>query len=171
MDIQTDYQFADRINNKGFILVIIVSWIIAGTLDALAATFILAKGNWAGVFKYVASAVYGKAAFTGGTGIALQGLIMHYIIALTFTAFYFFIYPYTNFLHKSVALNAVVFGAFVFVVMNLGIVPITKIGFKGMSMVSVVVNLLILIVCIALPVTYMASKYYAKPPAYKNQLQ
>jgi hypothetical protein len=55
--------------------------------------------------------------------------------------------------------------------MNLGIVPITKIGFKGMSMVSVVVNLLILIVCIALPVTYMASKYYAKPPAYKNQLQ
>jgi hypothetical protein len=170
MDIQTDYQFADRINNKGFILVIIVSWLIAATLDALAATFILAKGNWAGVFKYVASAIYGKEAFTGGTGIALQGLLMHYIIALSFTAFYFFIYPYTNFLHKNMVLNSIIYGAFIFVVMNLGVVPITKIGFKSMGLVSIVVNLIILIFCIGLPITYMASKYYARPPAYKNQL-
>jgi hypothetical protein len=170
MDIQTHYQFAERVNSKGFILVIIVSWLIAGTLDALAATFILGKGHWAGVFKFVASALYGKDAFTGGTTIAIQGLIMHYIIALSFTLIYFFSYPYVNFLHKNVALNAVIYGIFVFLIMNFCVVPLSKIGWRGFQPVPALVNLIILIFCIALPITYIASKYYAKPAVYNGHL-
>lgn len=170
MDIQTHYQFAERVNNKGFILVVIVSWVIAGTLDALAATFILGKGNWAGVFKFVASAFYGKDAFTGGTTIAIQGLIMHYIIALSFTLFYFLAYPYLNFLHKNVALSSVIYGTFVFIVMTFCLVPLTRIGFRPFQLVPALVNLVILIICIALPITYVASKYYHKPNTYNGQL-
>lgn len=170
MDIQTHYQFAERISSKGFILVVIVSWLIAGTLDALAATFILGKGNWAGVFKFVASALYGKDAFTGGTTIAVQGLIMHYIIALSFTLIYFFSYPYISFLHKSATLNAVIYGTFVFIIMTFCVVPLSKIGWRPFQPVPALVNLIILIICIALPITYIASKYYAKPTVYENQL-
>jgi hypothetical protein len=170
MDIQTHYQFAERINSKGFILVVIVSWLIAGTLDALAATFILGKGNWAGVFKFVASGLYGKDAFTGGNAIAIQGLIMHYIIALSFTLVYFFSYPYLGFLHKNVVLSSIIYGVFVFVVMTFCVVPLSKIGFRSFQPVPALINLIILMLCISLPITYIASKYYAKPTVYNNQM-
>lgn len=170
MEIHTDYHTLTKATHKGFKLVILVTWLLAGTMDALAATFILAGGNGAGVFKYVASSFYGKAAFNGGSDMVLQGLVIHYLIALAFTLFYFYLYPRFAFLKRSIIISSILYGLFVWVVMNLFAVPLTRIGWRGMHAVPAILNAAILIFCIALPITLIASKYYTtKPISYKNQ--
>ncbi|NCD72291.1 hypothetical protein [Mucilaginibacter agri] len=169
MEIRTNYHTLNKTTDKGFILVIFVTWLLAGTMDALAATFILAGGNGAGVFKFVASSLYGKAAFSGGSDMVLQGLIIHYLIALVFTRFYFYLYPRLAFLKRSVVINCILYGLFVWSVMNLIAVPLTRIGWRGIHAQPAIVNAVILIFCIALPITLMASKYYnTKPISSKN---
>ena len=69
---------------------ILKTGLIAGTLDILAAIVILAKMNAVGVLQYVASGVFGKEAFSGGTTMAIAGLIFHYIIAFSLLSFHMF---------------------------------------------------------------------------------
>ena len=70
---------------------IIKAGLIAGSLDIIAAflNFYFKTGkNPTIVLKYTASAIFGKDAVTGGNGMALTGLLLHYIIAFIFTIFF-----------------------------------------------------------------------------------
>lgn len=62
---------------------ILIAGLIAGTLDILAAIYLLAGGNAAGVLKYIAAGAFGQAALAGGTEMIVFGLLFHYIIALS----------------------------------------------------------------------------------------
>src|ERR1700756_1780609 len=87
---------------------IILSWFVAGSLDALAAIFILSHGNAPAVFRFISSGIYGSKAFTGGTGMVELGVALHYFIAFSFTIFYFAIFRYLPILQKNVFLSAVI---------------------------------------------------------------
>lgn len=136
-------------NNKT-ILTILLAGLIAGTADALAAIFILAAGNAAGVFKYIASALYGKQAFTGGADMIIIGIICHYIIAFTFVTFYYFIYPHVSLLRYNKYLSAFLYGIFTWLVMNLIVVPMTKIH-QVFTWHNALLNAVILMFTIGLP--------------------
>ena len=74
---------------------ILLSGLLVGTLDILAACtdFYIARGkNPVAVLNYVASGIIGKTAFSGGSGVALLGLLCHFIIAFSFTGFFFWLY-------------------------------------------------------------------------------
>jgi hypothetical protein len=95
-------------NTKALILTILLASLIAGTLDGLAAVFILAKGKAAMVFKYIASAVYGKQAFAGGSEMIWTGVALHYLIAALFTVLFFILYDLVPVLRKRLFLVAVI---------------------------------------------------------------
>lgn len=147
---------------------ILVTGLIAGTLDILAAIFILAGGNAGGVFRYIASGVFGKSAFDGGGEMAVYGLLIHYIIAISWAALFFLIYPKLLFLKRSKWLNAIVYGAFVWAIMNLVVLPFTQIAPRIMTASDIVINIVILMVCIGLPVSILAERYYSRQQETRN---
>jgi hypothetical protein len=144
--------------NSNMLITMLIAWLTAGTLDGLAALFILAKGNVV-VFKYVASAVFGPSAFNGGIGMVLAGVAFHYVVAAGVTAFYFVIYKYLPAIKANKALMTILYGLFVWFVMNIVVVKLTNAHPSPMSLQRAAKNIVILIFCIALPIVLMRDSY------------
>lgn len=141
--------------------IILRAGLLAGTLDVLAAIFLLAKGNAVGTLKFIASGVFGKAAFSGGYGMVALGAVFHYFIATSFAAGYFWAYPHLPFLQKNRWLSGVLYGVFVWTVMNLVVVPMSKAPQSSLAWDSALKNMAILVVCIGLPIAWLADQFYA----------
>jgi hypothetical protein len=145
---------------------ILQAGLIAGTLDILSA-FILyyvrsGKSNFLVIFKFIASGIFGKAAGEGGTAMILVGLILHYAIAFAFTVLFFWLYPKMNVLSKNRLVTAIAYGLFVWCVMNLVVVPLSNTVHRPFNVTNAMINMGILIVCIGLPLSFIANAYYKK---------
>jgi hypothetical protein len=144
-----------------FTAALLITILIAGSADILAAILILAKGHAEAVLRYIASAAFGKAAQTGA-GIIWAGLFFHYLIAASFVTLYFIIYSYIPVLKKNLVLTTILYGLFVWAVMNLVVLPLTHLHIGPFNPVSALVNAVILIICIALPTVWMRNFYEGK---------
>lgn len=145
---------------------IFLSGLIAGTLDILAAVIIYAvvleKTTAIKILQSIASGVFKKEAYTGGTQMAWYGLGFHYLIAFIFAWFYFIIYSYLPFLKKNVILSGILYGILVWIIMNLIVLPIVfpLLPEKHFDF-PLLLSILILIVCIGLPISSITRKYYS----------
>lgn len=142
-----------------------IAWVglLAGSLDILSAfvqAYLARKTSPVVVLQFVASGAVGKAAFTGGWLMPLLGLLFHFIIAYSFTAFFFLIYPYLKFLWKNIIVSAVVYGIFIYVVMDLLVLRFTKIPPIAFHWDKALIATAILMVAIGLPVSFFARKFY-----------
>jgi uncharacterized membrane protein YagU involved in acid resistance len=92
----------------------------------------------------------------------LLGLVFHFFIATSFAAFYFMIYPKIKFLATQKLIAGLVYGIFVWIIMNLVIVPITLIPHKPLEFYFVLRNVIILMLMVGLPISLLAHRYYSK---------
>ena len=137
--------------------------LIAGTLDAAGAIILfLAKGgqNPLRIFQYIASAVFGKKAYSPGLEFAWWGILFHFIIAYAFTCLFFFLYPRIKILAKNTAVAGILYGIFIWLVMNLIIVPLTNARKFPFDIGQALLGVVILILAIGLPVAFMARRFY-----------
>jgi uncharacterized membrane protein YagU involved in acid resistance len=144
---------------------IIKAGLIVGTLDIVAAFiqfFIQTKNNPLIILKYIASGILGKEAFSGGGLVILLGLILHYIIAFSFTILFFWLFTKIKILSRSKIITGILYGIFIWVVMNLIVVPLSNIPARPFDIVNAIINAVILIVCIGIPLSFMANKFYRK---------
>ena len=147
---------------------IFLSGLIAGTLDILAALIIydliLKKTTSVKILQSIASGIFKKEAYLGGSQMALYGLLLHYFIALTFAWFYFTIYPYFNFLKKNTVLSGILYGIFVWIIMNLVVLPTVfpSLPEKHLDF-PLILSMLILIFCIGIPIALITKKHYSYP--------
>jgi hypothetical protein len=151
-------------NTQNAFTFILLTGLLAGTLDGLSACawFMIKGGKDPGIiFRYIASAAIGPSARTGGVGTTLLGIFFHYFNAFAFTIFYFFLYSKLPLLAKNKIVSAVLYGIFVWVVMNLAVVPLSHIGKFPSKPGPAVIELLILIVMIGLPVAWRTDNYYS----------
>jgi uncharacterized membrane protein YagU involved in acid resistance len=139
---------------------ILIAGLLAGTMDILAAIFILAKGNALGVLKYVASGALGKAALEGDNTMALWGLFFHFLIAMIWAKVYFLAYPYLPFLKNNIFINAIIYGLVVWCIMNLIVVPLSQIPPRPFNWENALKNMAILCFCIGFPIAWLADKYF-----------
>ena len=136
---------------------------MAGTLDISAAIvhyLIKTRKNPVTILNYIASGLFGKAAFTDNKWMPAIGLTLHYCIAIIFTAFFFLIYPKMKFLSVNIVVSGLVYGIFVWIIMNLIVVPLSGISRFPSSVLQSVISALILMFAIGLPVAIMAYRYY-----------
>ena len=145
---------------------IFLSGLIAGTLDILAALIIydliLQKTPSIKILQSIASGIFKKEAYSGGSQMALYGLLLHYFIALTFAFFYFTIYPYFNFLKKNTLLSGILYGIFVWIIMNLLVLPTVFPALPEKHLVlPLILSMLILIFCIGIPIAFITRKHYS----------
>lgn len=146
---------------SGLIKQILLAGLVAGLLDITAAIVILAKGNAAGTFKFIASGAFGNAAFEGGAGMVAWGVFFHFFIAMSWASLYFLIYPKLSYLSKNKWLNGVLYGLLVWVVMNRLVLPLTQAPQAEFVWASALRGMAILMVCIGLPIAWLADRYYA----------
>lgn len=145
---------------------IFLAGLIAGTLDILAAIFFYAilfqKTTAIKILQSIASAVFKKEAYTGGSQMVWLGLGLHFLIALIFAWFYFTIYPYLEFLKKNVLFSGFAYGIFVWIVMNFIVLPIVfpVLPAKHLDF-PLLLSILILIFFIGLPIAFITRKYYS----------
>ena len=154
------------VNSKpGLVKNILFAWLLAGTLDILAAFawFILAGGkDPSRVLVFIASGYFGKAAFAGGEEMIIAGLIFHYLVAFCFTVLFFFLYPSSVWFRKNILVTAILFGGFTWLVMNLLVIPFSKISSASFHLASVCIGISILIFLFAFPMLIIIRKYYRR---------
>lgn len=142
---------------------IILTWLLAGTLDAMAASiqFYLVTGkDPRKVWKFVASGALGNKAITGGDDMVAWGLLFHYLIALSFTLFFFFLYPRIRIAAKNFLITGIIYGLFVWVIMNRVVVPLSQAPKIPFVPLKALIAATILVVCIGIPIAGMTKTYY-----------
>ena len=111
------------------------------------------------VFKFIASGAFGKAAFKNGPDMVLWGLFFHYIIAYSFTAVFYIMYPFFIGILKNKYMTAVVFALITWLITNLLVIPLSRIGWRPMEAGFIITGFVILIFTIGLPVVLIADKH------------
>ncbi len=146
------------------------AWLLVGTLDIGAAMIQTAQagGTQVRLFQYIASGVYGKAAFSGGTPMMVWGLGFHYVIALAITVTFFALYPRVPFLRKSRVLTGVLCGVLAWVVTTQIVVRLSAITVGPFNLQRAAIAAGILIAAIGLPLAFLADRYYRGNNAGKN---
>lgn len=163
-----------RTNNKVPLKLILLSGLLVGSLDILAAfvNYYIATGKGPeGVLKYIASGVFGMEAFNGNTGMLGWGLLFHFLIAFSFTFFYFWVYRNLNFASAHPVVFAILYAIFMWAVTTKVVIPLSnvpKVGSTGLPVWRVVKAITILIFMICLPLTIIARTYF-RPGTQRRQ--
>ena len=156
--------------NNSFFSKMIKAWLFVGTMDMMAATIqVFIKGKNKDVLevfkmicRYIASAVFGPSARTGGTEMVVAGLAFHYIIALLFTVFFFIIFSKLGLMIVNRLVTGILYGIFVWAVMNRIVVPLSAIGSQKFNLNSALIACGILVICIGIPLAMLAPRPVGK---------
>ena len=156
---------------KNLLLTILWAGLFVGYLDITSAIInFMFNSNKSPVliFNYIASAAFGKERAYSESSMVAYGVLFHFIVAYSFTIFFFLIYPYLNFLSKSRLLTGILYGCFIWCVMNLVVVPNTHINKYPPMVAKTLIQVGILIVAIGIPLSYIAYWFYKGSVEKKN---
>ena len=149
---------------------ILLAAFTAGTLDMLAAiivyTLIMKVVTVNQLLHGIAAGLFGQTVFGSEWVMALTGLLLHYIIAFCFAGAYFFAFRYISFLKKNALISGLLYGIFVWAVMNLVVVPLSQAYHAPLTWPGFLRSLIILMICIGLPVSFITAAYYKKITAW-----
>jgi hypothetical protein len=148
---------------------ILITGLIAGVLDGIAAVALyMYRGGRAParVFNFIATGVFGPSAMTGGTSMVIAGVVLHLLIAIGWTLLFFMAARQFEVLRRHFIGAAVVYGAFVWIMMNKVILPLSRVQMgPGGTWDQIAIGVLIIIVCVGFPVAIGARQYFSQPAA------
>lgn len=106
---------------------IAITGLIVGAMDITSAFIIaISRGSTATrLLQFVASGLLGQKAFEGGAATAALGLALHFVIAFSLVAIFYFASRQVALLRRQAVLSGVVYGLIVFGVMNLIVLPLS----------------------------------------------
>ena len=149
---------------KKFWQTVLLSGLLVGTLDisaALVQFYIKTGKDPLIVPKYIASAVFGKDAYTGGNKMVVYGFLFHFLIAFMWTLFFFLIYPKLKLQSWNRVATGVLYGIFIWIIMNRLVVPMSHASVSGFNLKQAIIAALILIAAIGLPLSFIAHRFYS----------
>lgn len=154
-----------KLRSKSLFIAILQAGIISGILDALAAInnyIINTNGaNPLRVFRFIASGVLGKEVMQKDlVAMAFIGFQLHFLIAILFAAFFFLIYPKIKILSKNIIVTGLLYGVFVWLLMNKLVIPLSKTSKLPFDLTQMFIGIMILMLAVGLPIALMAKKYY-----------
>lgn len=149
---------------KHFWRTVLFAGLLVGSLDIIAALahfYIKTKKDPVIVLKYIASAVFGNAAYTEDN-MAVYGLAFHFLVAFVWTLFFFLIYPKLKLISFNRVLTGIVYGIFIWLVMTRLVVPMSRAATGAFDLKQAIIGATILIVAIGIPLSFIAKKFYAR---------
>jgi hypothetical protein len=160
---------AQQKNNK--LLAIISLCLLTGTLDGILSFIFSYPASPAQSYRYIASGLFGTAAFTANY-MVFWGVLFHYLIASAFSAVFFLLYPNFRKVIENKYILAIVFGLIIWIISTFGILPLSNVpDIKGiakypsqLNSIAAIISFLGLSLCLGLPISLIANKYYRKIP-------
>lgn len=149
--------------SKNLFLTILWAGLFVGYLDITSAIInFMFNSNKSPtlIFNYIASAAFGKERAYAESSMVALGVLFHFIVAYSFTVFFFLVYPHINFLSKNRLVTGILYGCFIWCVMNLLVVPNTHINKYPPLVPKTLIQVGILIVAIGIPLSYIAYWFY-----------
>jgi uncharacterized membrane protein YagU involved in acid resistance len=141
--------------------------LICGTLDIADALLFFGLHSHVPpmrLLQNIATSLFGKSAFTGGTPTALLGLLIHYLIATVWVVLFVLSAQRIHFLFRQPILAGALYGLIVYVIMNFIAVPLTRIGPRPSPTGIVLVNaVLALVFFIGIAVALINQRYAPIP--------
>lgn len=147
--------------NKIFTAQVIKAGLLVGVLDILAALvrqYIKTGKSPVGILKFIASGIFGQAAFANGDIMILVGLVLHLGIAMLFTLFFFWLVRKLPFLLTYKVLTGIAYGIFIWCVMQFMVLPLSNTTKLPFAVKDAIISMSILVVCIGLPLVFMMGK-------------
>lgn len=139
----------------------LLAGLLVGTLDIAAALtqfYIKTGKSPLIVLKYIASAVFGKEAYGGGDRMIVWGFVFHYLVALSFTFFFFWLVANVPALLTNRILTGIIYGIFAWATMRFLVLPLTKVPAAPFKLKDAAIAAAILIACIGLPLAFIAKR-------------
>lgn len=145
---------------------------VSGTLDILSAFFF---GGLAGVgpgpiLRYVASGPFGDSMREGGLGATAIGLGVHYALMAIMVSLFFLVASHIDLVRRKWVLSGPLYGILIYLVMywivvpaRFGTVPKTDLWSVGNALFSH-------IVCVGLPMAFIASRTIGSSPSGASQI-
>ena len=142
---------------------ILITGLIVGALDGLAAvllTYGLYDRPPSAVFKYIASGLLGQSAFSGGSLTIILGVACHFFIALMWTFALFFLHPTISGVLRNKVTKSIFYGSLIWIVMNLVVLPLSRVPGGSIGINQVITGASILIVAAGVPLSISFDKYF-----------
>ncbi len=142
---------------------VLAGGVVAGTLDIVFAMLfygVARGGTGADVLRSVASGWLGKPAFSGGTGTAILGLATQYLIAIGAAAVFLAVSRVIPVLRRRPVPAGIVFGAGLYVFMNLVVIPLSAAPFRpSFAMKGLVPAVAVHMFLIGVPIALCARRF------------
>ena len=139
-------------------LAILAGGLLAGSLD-LGSAFIT---YGTGVPRAIAAGLLGPTAAHGGLGSYVLGIALQFFIATSAAAMYYAASRKLTFLKEHALVCGLFYGIAVFQVMNLIVVPLSALHFRGpFQLAGLIEGLLVHMFLIGLPISFSV-RHYAK---------
>jgi hypothetical protein len=146
-----------------------VVWIglLAGTLDISEDLIFVAFHHITPemVFRFIASGLIGQGAAATGSGPVVLGVLLHYFIALSWTAVFFVASQKLLILRRKPVISGLVYGVLVYLFMNLIVLPLSRIprGVASTSLPARVNGVLAVVICIGLAIALLTRRRLGAP--------
>ena|ERR1700683_4003220 len=144
------------------VTVTLEAWLVAGTMDITAALTwypLTAGAHGVRILQGIASGVLGPRAFDGGLRTAALGLALHYFIALIWTLLFVLAARSVRGLLKNLWVTGIAYGLVVWTVMNLVVLPLSRVRRGPFHPGPAVIAAVILILCIGLPIAGIVGRH------------
>lgn len=145
---------------------ILVGGLAAGILDALDAivAFKVVLGfDPVPIYQFVASGLLGPSAFSGGWSAALLGLVVHFAIAVAAAAVFTLASVRVPALRRHAVASGAGFGVAVWAVMNLVVIPLSRIPASPFSLPLLLNGILGHALLVGIPIALIARHSLGAP--------
>jgi hypothetical protein len=138
------------------LLAILAGGLLAGSLD-LGSAFIT---YGAGVPRAIAGGLLGPTALHGGSGVYVLGILLHFFIATSAAAVYYLASRKLAFLKDHPFVCGPFYGIAVFLVMNLIVLPLSALHFRGpFQLARLIQGLVVHMILIGLPISFSIRQF------------
>jgi hypothetical protein len=136
--------------------------LVAGGLDMADALVVygLLGVAPARIPQSVASGLLGSGAYQGGVATVALGTLLHFFIATTAATVYVLASTRVPALARRPVVCGIIFGLVVFVVMQYGVVPLSRAGAKALSAPLVINGILIHAMGVGLPIALATARWH-----------
>jgi hypothetical protein len=146
----------ERKTKNNALLAIAVGGLCAGILDLSQACILF---GW-DIPLAIAAGLLGPKALHGGVGAYVLGVLLHFFIALSFSAFYYAASRKLTFLVQHPLVCGLAYGAAVEQVMNLVVLPLSALHARGpYELHDLILGILVHMVVIGLPIAFSIRRF------------
>jgi hypothetical protein len=136
--------------------------LVSGTLDITDALVFygLRGAKPIVILQTIASGLLGRAAFSGGLGTAVLGLLLHFFIAFTASVVFYVAARKLAFLRRYAVISGLLYGAAIYLVMNWIVLPLSAVA-KSRPVappISLVNGVLAVVVLVGLSISLIVSR-------------